>query len=364
MRAKILPFTPENIQKAAQAIQEGAVVGMPTETVYGLAGDSQSPLALTRIFETKERPTFDPLIIHVNSSAKNLYELECLRLVDASKLSADAQKIADQLIQRFWPGPLTLVLPKHSNVPELATSGLQTVALRMPQHPIAQALIAESGRSLAAPSANRFGRISPTSAQAVAEELGDRIDWILDGGNCSIGVESTVVSLNESGEVLLLRPGGVPQKQIEEVLGARILIPTPDSSGFQLPGPGMLQSHYSPSKPFRLLPKEVLQLKLSDLSEIKEEIGSLSPQSLIGLLTLSGDCEKKADHLRKLVQRPVLAAALSEKGDLQEAAQALFSKMRWLDASSATFLVAEPCLVQEGLGHAIRDRLTRASARH
>ncbi len=363
MRAKILAFTPENIQKAAQAIQDGSVVGMPTETVYGLAGDSRSTLALTRIFEVKERPRFDPLIIHLadtGAATKTLTELERLKLIDGTQLPNQLQQMAHKLMKQFWPGPLTLVLPKHPEVPELATSGLPTIALRMPSHPVAQALLQASKCPLAAPSANRFGRISPTTSLAVAEELGDRIDWILEGGASLIGVESTVVALKPTGEILLLRHGGTPLEKIEAALGFPLLVPTKSQT---LLGPGMTESHYSPSKPFRILPKDVSQLHLSDLTEIYSVLDTVSPQTQMGLLTLSGDPQLKANLLKKILHRPVIATSLSLTGDLSEAAQQLFAKMRWLDASEAAILYCEPCLTQKGLGYAIHDRLTRASAR-
>lgn len=218
MKAKIVPPTPESIQQVAEALRHDEVVGMPTETVYGLAGNARSPIALARIFETKERPTFDPLIIHVGRFS-GLDDFKVLGLVDFKALSAERIRQLEILIEKFWPGPLTLVLPKDPSVPDLATSGLPTVAIRMPEHPVALALIQAAQTPLAAPSANRFGRISPTTAQAVEQELGDRISWIIDGGPSTIGVESTILSLAFPDELVILRPGGTPPEAIEAALG-------------------------------------------------------------------------------------------------------------------------------------------------
>ncbi|MGK5083715.1 L-threonylcarbamoyladenylate synthase, partial [Bdellovibrionota bacterium FG-1] len=270
MRARILSSTPDHIALVAQAIQHDEVVGMPTETVYGLAGGAFQPEALARIFETKERPTFDPLIVHVGTEARNLKELEKLRLVNISLLSPIAYQRIELLIERFWPGPLTLVLPKQDAVPDLATSGLPSVALRMPAHPVAQALIAAAGTPLAAPSANRFGRISPTTAQAVADELGDRIDWIINGGHCQVGVESTVLRIEVDGRLTLLRPGGIARDQIEKIGPWTVEIEQPSSNPIAagMLAPGMLDSHYAPSKPMFMLPATIPHLEAQHWEEI------------------------------------------------------------------------------------------------
>ncbi len=376
MTAKILLPTPENLAVAAQAIQQGDVVGMPTETVYGLAGNSRSVRALARIFETKERPTFDPLIIHVGIPVghvgpveNGIHELEKLRLIDASGLTELQRTQVDRLIQSFWPGPLTLVLPKHPDVPDLATSGLSTVGIRMPSHPIAQALIAASQCPLAAPSANRFGRISPTTPQAVKDELGDRIQWILDGGPSQIGLESTVLAFNEQGNLCVLRPGGTSLEKIEELLGESLSetpsqsLQGPPSPLLATPAPGMLESHYAPKKPFYLLNQRVPLLDSIDFAFISKAMSSFSLSSKIGLLLMSGDPEPLSQQLSQAINRPVLSRSLSRTGDLHEVAYRLFAEMRWLDSSDAAVLFAEPCTPNQGLSHAIADRLNRASAR-
>jgi L-threonylcarbamoyladenylate synthase len=356
--AKILSPTPENIRYAAESLGRGEVGGMPTETVYGLAGDGLNAGALTRIFETKARPTFDPLILHVSSRLLGALTLAALRdqgLVDDSSVTPHARAQLERLMAAFWPGPLTLVLPKQSPVPDLATSGLPSVALRMPRHPVAQALIDAAERPLAAPSANRFGRISPTRARHVVDELGGKIGWVLDGGPCEIGVESTIVGFAAaSGEFSLLRPGGISAAEIEAVLKATLS--TPRRSGEALPAPGMLESHYAPSKPLTLLP--------SALSEMSDEQLAKALRPAAGILAFSGDPQKISARLARIAGGTVVVRCLSRDGDLAEAAHQLFSELRALDASSAEILFAEPVPSHEGLGFAIQDRLRRASAKN
>lgn len=363
-RARVLPPTPDNLALAAEALRRGELVGMPTETVYGLAGNVFDPVALARIFDVKDRPTFDPLIVHVALSqrARRCADLDRLGLVDSSALSEAARSRGDLLMDRFWPGPLTLVLPKKSDVPDLATSGLPSVGIRMPDHAIAQALIAQAGLPLAAPSANRFGRISPTNAQAVVEELGDRIDFVLDGGPCRVGVESTVLGLEPDGTLKLLRPGGVPAEEIERVCGLApgSLQPASlaDSKGRSAPSPGMLESHYAPAKPFIVLPSA-----LDGLSD--DELLELAPAgTALGILMQSGDAQAASERVSRLSGASCVVEVLSASGDLAEAARNLFAAMRRLDASAAESIFAEPCPnPSTGLGHAIADRLRRAGAK-
>jgi L-threonylcarbamoyladenylate synthase len=391
MKAKILPPTARSINQLAEALRRDELVGMPTETVYGLAGNARSPVALAQIFETKERPTFDPLIIHVQIphinrptdplSDNSLDEIESLKALDLVELNAlSAEKIQELqiLIRNFWPGPLTLVLPKTPSVPDLATSGLPSVAIRMPQHPVALALIEAAQTPLAAPSANRFGRISPTTAEAVKQELGDRISWILDGGPSKIGVESTILGLTPGQEWVVLRPGGTPLEKIEAALGTQIqkMAPSsplepkaePELSTETRPmAPGMLESHYAPRTPLILLPREVHALTPQDLESIRATLDKLprSPapsNAAVGLLLVGGDSQAGSNSFSAQVKRPVRCRTLSAQGDLNEAAQRLFSEMRYLDSLELPVIFTEPCLKQEGLGFAISDRLRRASA--
>lgn len=372
MKVKILPPTPKNIQFISDALQQDEVVGIPTETVYGLAGNSASTRALSRIFEAKDRPTFDPLIIHISAEKiRQIEDLESLQLVDLTQISPPLRKSLTRIIAELWPGPLTLVLPKHPQVPDLATSGLPTVAIRMPRHPVTQALLTECHCSLAAPSANRFGRISPTSAEAVAQELGDRIHWILEGGPCEIGLESTILAPLPSGEMQILRPGGTPKEKIQELLGIVPFCSPPTLSRGNTPegtlaplAPGMLESHYAPQKPLWLLPQSVLDLQPFYRTDLLNKIKKFPTTLPVGLLVFSGDLESSSKKLSQLLDRPTLARALSQKGDLSEAAQNLFAEMRWLDSTPVCGIFAEPCPSSLSLGYAIQDRLYRASRGH
>ncbi len=360
MKAKIVQPTPESINLIAEALRHDEVVGMPTETVYGLAGNARSPVALARIFETKERPTFDPLIVHIGRIS-GIDELKTLDLIDFEALSKERTQQLETLIQQFWPGPLTLVLPKHSSVPDLATSGLPSVAIRIPEHPVALALIEAAQTPLAAPSANRFGRISPTTAQAVQLELGDRIHWILDGGPCQIGVESTILSLAFPNELVILRPGGTPPEKIEAALSTSIrkgVASAPKSTETRPLAPGMLESHYAPRTPLFMLPKPLAALTPQDRQSVEAVIRQYtSTQQPVGLLLMSGS----PDHAN--LGHPIRCRSLSPSGDLNEAARNLFTTLRHLDSLGVPVIFAEPCTHQEGLGFAISDRLRRASAR-
>ncbi|MDD5261458.1 MAG: L-threonylcarbamoyladenylate synthase [Methylacidiphilales bacterium] len=315
----ILEPASENIAKAAVLLRECQCIGLPTETVYGLAADALSPLALAWIFEIKKRPLFDPLILHVPEH----YELE--------RLVAAVPEKARILMEKFWPGPLTLLLPKREIVPDLATSGLSTVALRCPDHVVSQAVLREFGGPLAAPSANRFGRISPTTAQAVAEELGENVPFVLDGGPCRIGVESTIV--DASGDVLrLLRPGGIPAEEIEKVIGDLLV-----SAGDAVEAPGMLKSHYAPRTPLYRLDQA-----WSTGRALPENTALLCWSSARGL-----------DSKRVRVLAP--------SGKLTEAAARLFQCLRELDGLAVEKIWVEP-VPMDGLGRAINDRLEKASS--
>jgi len=308
-----------SIADAARLIREGELVAFPTETVYGLGGDATNERAVAKIFEAKGRPHFNPLISHVLDGG------EARRLVQWNAT-------ADRLAARFWPGPLTLVLPrtKDSPIALLATAGLDTAAIRAPAHPMAQALIRAAGRPIAAPSANRSGAVSPTRAEHVAESLGDRVNLILDGGPCEVGLESTVLDLSTSTPTLL-RPGGATREAIEAVVGPVALsdaIPDGDSSR---KSPGQLASHYAPARPVRLNATSVAA---------DEALLAFGPQPLAGA--------------RQMLN-------LSSGGDLTEAAANLFASLRALD-QQGNARIAVMSIPQTGLGLAINDRLRRAAA--
>jgi L-threonylcarbamoyladenylate synthase len=312
--------SPEAILRAVELLRQGQVIGMPTETVYGLAGDGLNPAALARIFEVKQRPLFDPLILHFADAAA-AFDV-------AEQLSTSARELA----QRFWPGPLTLVVPKKDYVPDLATSGLPNVAIRVPAHPEAQQLLRAFEGPLAAPSANRFGRISPTDAQAVLTELGDAVPLILDGGACAVGVESTVLYLAVPQPVLL-RAGGISLEEIEAVIGpVRHAAPVEDRPQ----SPGQLKHHYAPRKPLHLV------LGIAEIPS-RPDIGWLAfgpqPDSFFGRIE-----------------------NISPTGDLREAAANFFRALRSLDDDPrVTELYAMP-FPAEGLGIAINERLERAAS--
>jgi L-threonylcarbamoyladenylate synthase len=346
----------ENVRRAAELLARGELVAMPTETVYGLAGDAFDAAAVARIFATKKRPTFDPLIVHVApipDSEDAIDTLATRQVIDASALDATARARALALMRAFWPGPLTLVLPRGARIPDLVTSGLPTVAVRVPRHPVALALLTATRSPLAAPSANRFGRISPTSADDVAAELGDRVPLILDGGRCQVGVESTVIAIESGGELRLLRPGGTPLGSIEHIAGAHAITTAPTIAG-AMSSPGMLESHYAPRK--RLI---LLRGPAGDADDPVLRTNALP--SRLGLLAQTGDADERSRRFAQATGREVVTRVLSASGDLEEAARNLFAALRALDDSPAELLFAEPCASDRGLGNAIRDRLERAA---
>lgn len=311
------------IGQAAEIIKRGGIVAFPTETVYGLGADAFNPIAIARIFEVKKRPYFDPLIIHI------------ARPADLEKIVLNIPSKAKKLIDRFWPGPLTLVLPKRQKVPDIVTAGLPTVAVRIPSHPIALELIELADCPIAAPSANPFGYLSPTTAQHVREQLGDEVDLILDGGPCEVGVESTIVSFGEGGP-RLLRPGGIPLEEIESVIG-KVVVGAMNNE--QPSAPGILPKHYAPRTPILL-----------DWSE--KDVANYGNRK-VGLLAFD-----KISPSLKFIHVEVL----SKKGDLREAAANLFSSIRRLDALHLDLILAES-VPETGLGRAIMDRLRRASSK-
>ena len=347
MTARILNAS--GIAEAVAALQRGEVVAIPTETVYGLAGLAHNPDALLRIFAAKERPTFDPLIVHVPPAppGTRLQALADAQVVDLGLMAEPERALASKLLDAFWPGPLTLVLPKSKAIPDLCTAGLDRVAVRMPAHPLAQRILMAVGQPLAAPSANRFGRVSPTTVAHVLAELGERIDWIVDGGPCDVGVESTVVRMEPDGTCVLLRRGGVTAEALEAVVG-RPLEQREESPG-TLSAPGQLASHYAPAKPLRLLSAPVRQLD----GHARERL--FGPGDVVLVASGNGAAE------RELLHRAAELVLLSPDGSDVTAAQRLFACLREMDAAAGD-LYAEPITRADGLWPAIADRLARASA--
>lgn len=329
------------IRRSAELIRAGELVAFPTETVYGLGANALDPRAVAKIFEAKRRPRFDPLIVHVASQG------------EALELWKGAPPLARQLMNRFWPGPLTLVLAKSEIVPDIVTAGLDTVAVRIPAHPVALALLRAARRPIAAPSANMFGRSSPTTAQAVAEDLGDRVAMILDGGRCPIGLESTVISLSARA-VEILRIGATPLAELKEALGRRMTVKIVTKSR-RPRSPGMLKHHYAPAKPLFLL---VATGRRRPGTSFPFPHGktrrptSVHPLSRAALLAFASADEKGAF---------LAVEILSASGDLAEAAANYFAALRKLDGTKADFILAQE-VPEEGLGLAIMDRLCRAAA--
>jgi L-threonylcarbamoyladenylate synthase len=317
--ARVLPADdPAAIEEAAAVLRRGGLVAFPTETVYGLGADAFQPIAVAHVFEVKARPSFDPLIVHLAGAS------------ELGRVSPTHDPRAAALAGRFWPGPLTLVLPRRPEVPDLVTAGLDTVGVRVPAHPAARRLIAAAGTPLAAPSANPFGYVSPTTAAHVAELLGSAVDLVLDGGPCRVGVESTVLSL-AAERPAILRPGGVPREALEAALGVSL-----DVAGrAERPlAPGQLEKHYATRTPLRVLPGPA----------------GPAPPGRVGLLAWRG------------TGAPGYAATevLAPDGSAETAAARLFAALRRLDAAGVELILAEPC-DEAGLGHAIMDRLRRAS---
>ncbi|NLO23748.1 MAG: threonylcarbamoyl-AMP synthase [Fibrobacter sp.] len=309
-----------SIKEAVRLLQSKEIVAIPTETVYGLAGNALETLALAKIFEAKGRPTFDPLIVHI---------------AEHSTLNEIAQNIPPQahtLAQAFWPGPLTMVLPKKPCIPDLATSGLPSVAIRFPAHPIAQEIIRLCGFPLAAPSANLFKRLSPTRPEHILEQLGHKISGIVDGGTCSVGVESTIVSFkNET--VQILRPGAITPSMIQALVQKVTIQPSNSAPGKAMASPGSMDTHYQPRTPLHYntkaypkpLPPNTVRLAFAD------------------------------------TQHPLQATLnLSKSGNLLEATANLYDYLHRLDRVPHELILVDP-IPNEGLGIALNDRLTRAS---
>jgi L-threonylcarbamoyladenylate synthase len=314
----VLPAIPEAILKASRVIKNGGVVAFPTETVYGLGTDAFNAYAVARIFEVKNRPHFDPIIVHICDLAQ-------LKLL-VKKIPPQAEK----LIKQFWPGPLTLVLEKTDRVPKIITAGLSTVAVRMPANQIAQELIKKSGVPIAAPSANKFGCLSPTTAEHVKKQLGDKIEMILDGGKCQFGIESTVIYFDNENPTIL-RHGALPQEDIEKVIG-KVKTLKKFRPGLS---PGTLPKHYAPQTPIKIIGPKT----------------KIDKEKKIGLLAFMPP---------KNTEGFCAVEILSARGDYLEAAANFFAALHRLDEMNLDLIYAER-IKEIGLGRAIMERLKKAS---
>lgn len=358
--AKIYRGTPRNLALLARALTAGEVVAVPTETVYGLAGDALNTSAVKKIFRAKGRPTNDPLIVHVHSLA----QLDAL---------AERNVAVEKLARAFWPGPLTLVLPKKPTVPDLVTSGRPSVAVRMPNHPLFRKLLLACGRPLAAPSANPFGYISPTSAAHVLDGLGKKIRYILDGGDCDIGVESTILDLRDPKHPAILRPGAIERRAIERILRVRVKSAAGEKvkSTKAAVAPGLLARHYSPRTPIKLhdqLPgveravparlfKSVTKKPISTHNAPGRRVPPSNPQSTEAFLYF-----RRPDAYAKTTATENIFW-LSTDGELPTAAKKLFATLRALDQGQWALIHAERAPGTNALALAINDRLTRAAAK-
>lgn len=317
---KFPPWT--SVSEAAQLLKQGEVVAIPTETVYGLAGNAFEPKALAKIFAAKERPTFDPLIVHI---------------ADIEQLKDVAQNIPDaayKLAEAYWPGPMTMILPKKDCIPDLCTSGLPSVAVRFPSHPVAQAIIRESGLPLAAPSANLFKHVSPTTAEHVAAQLADRIAGIVDGGACEVGVESSIISL-VGDKPTVLRPGAITPEMFQKVLGEVDIKESTSKPGQPMAAPGQCDTHYRPQVP-------------------------------LYYGAVPAGCRLPANTARIAfgnTQGPVPATVnLSKSEDMLEATAKLYAYMHDLDLPDYSLILVDE-IPNVGVGMALNDRLKRASIR-
>jgi len=354
-----LRVTEESLKKGAEILKSGGLVAFPTETVYGLGADAFNPKAIARIFEVKNRPHFDPLIIHIAS----IDTLE--KTANLSQLSKKTHDKLFKLAQNLWPGPLSIILPKNDKIPGIATSGLQTAAIRFPDNEAAQKLIALSSGAVAAPSANPFGALSPTRAEHVKTGLGEKVDLILDGGPCKIGVESTVLDITDDC-IKILRPGGTPREAIENLIGAVDGFGSneqgTDSGEQGLASPGLLKSHYAPETPLTVLSRE-------EIIKLPKEVNCTSTQAntenqKIAFLFFDGRTRDRWLSVRSGAQEPhdsFIVKVLSQSGDLLEAASRLFETLHEIDNYGVTQIFAQ-LAPQNGLGEAINDRLKRAAS--
>ncbi len=356
MKTAILEATSENIVLCAIQLHDSQLVGIPTETVYGLASLAFDEVAIEKVFKAKERPTFDPLIVHVSQHARGslsfLEYLSSLHLVELDKIDTHSKVIYENIMRAFWPGPLTVVLPKKKEVPDLVTSGLNTVAVRVPKHPVAIELIKAANSPLAAPSANRFGRISPTKALDVLEELNGRVLYILDGGSCEIGLESTVVEIKPGNEIRILRPGAITKEMLHAASDCKI---TEANHAYLTIAPGMLENHYAPGKPLFLIKPDYSNAPAIQAFIQKNFLDSCNASVVLN--SRQSDLIFAEHFQYQVVEKQYFNI---NAGD-ENVARSFFKTLRTLDRSTSDFILSETYAHDSGIGHAICDRLTKAA---
>ncbi len=332
------PLLHKAVEEAARLLKAGEIVALPTETVYGLAADAFNPAAVAKVFEAKERPSFDPLIVHLPNKKM---------LDEVAEVPVEIQPIIQKLVEKMWPGPLTLVLPKKASIPDIVTAGLPSVAVRMSKNAVFRRVAEALGRPIAAPSANRFGSISPTSANAVVAELDGRIPLIVDGGACLCGIESTIIKVEAASPkplITILRAGPITPDDLK-VFG-RVKVASRTVVDEATEAPGQLASHYAPRTPLRLLSKP------SDFTP--------EPGKRYALLSYRGDASDGYTELTDWVHVQILSPG---KGKLPEAAVRFFYVLRELDSLGVDEIIAEP-MFEHGMGIAMMDKLRRASINH
>ena len=336
---KYLPVSAESLNEGAQILKNGGLVAFPTETVYGLGADAFNAQALARVFEVKKRPYFDPLIIHIAA----IETLE--KVIDFSLINEEMRKKLYLLAENLWPGPLSIILPKNEKIPGIATSGLETAAIRFPDNEAAQKLISLSTGAVAAPSANPFGGLSPTRAEHVKNGLGEKVDMILDGGPSRVGLESTVLDI--TGDILkILRPGGTPKEAIEKLIGPIKASSEQDA----ILSPGQLENHYAPRTPLYVLNSEEIINKTFDKIDDKKTA------------FLFFDNNSKDSWLNTQKEhKTAIIKVLSENGDILQAASRLFETLHELDNLNVSQIFAQ-LAPNTGLGEAINDRLLKGAS--
>lgn len=328
------------VERAAEVLLAHGIVALPTETVYGLGANAFDPIAVARIFAAKERPFFDPLIVHVA-------EIDWL-----PRVVSDFPVLARKLAERFWPGPLTLVLPKHESIPDLVTSGLPNVGVRLPDHDLMRQVLRRANVPVAAPSANPFGKLSPTTADHVRQQLAGRIDGILDGGPCRVGIESTIVQI-EGEQATLLRPGGIAVEDIEQVTGP---VRYPATTVLEAPeAPGMLASHYAPRTPL-IMTDQIPERPKWDRTGLL----ILSRDRSTPVLGTTASLSAMNAYADSILARYAAVEELSPGSDLIEATAGFFQALHRLDAAHLDGIMAVR-FPEFGLGRALNDRLSRAA---